>query len=60
MKKMIDPPSGWKYGFPKAIPDNVNQNTIDQWFLDQGYPQKLIDQGMLKHCRMWMEEDVSS
>ena len=21
--KMIDPPSGWKYGFPKPIPEDV-------------------------------------
>jgi hypothetical protein len=54
---MIDPPSGWKYGFPKEIPDNVNQNNFVQWILDQGYPQTLIEQGMLEYCRMWMEEE---
>jgi hypothetical protein len=57
MKRMIDPPSGWKYGFPKELPETVNRNNLVQWFLDQGYPQTLIEEGMLEHCRMWMEEE---
>lgn len=57
MKRMIDPPSGWKYGFPKELPETVNRNNLVQWFLDQGYPKNLIEQGMLEHCRMWMEEE---
>ena len=57
MKRIIDPPEGSKYGFPKEIPETVSDDNIDQWVLEQGYPQTLIDQGMLKHCRMWIEED---
>ena len=38
---MIDPPSGWRYGFPKVIPEDVT-DTI-QWLLDNGYPQHEID-----------------
>lgn len=50
---LVDPPSGWKYGFPKEVPEDYLKKyfDIEQWFLDNGYPQKLIDQGMLKHCR---------
>jgi hypothetical protein len=47
---LIDPPSGWKYGFPKLY-DRPESETIEEWFLKKGYPQKLIDQGMLKYCR---------
>jgi len=54
---MIDPPEGWKYGFPKELPETVNRNNLVQWFLDQGYPQELIDQGMLEHYRMWICEE---
>ena len=57
-KTMIDPPVGSKYGFPKEIPETVLGNDDDkvvQWFLEQGYPQILIDQGMLNHCRIWIE-----
>lgn len=50
----VDPPSGWKYGFPKifngkGIPDN-------KWFINNGYPQDLINKGMLQYCRMCEEE----
>jgi hypothetical protein len=38
---MIDPPSGWKYGFPKEIPEHIN-NTRD-WLIDNGYPEKEIE-----------------
>jgi hypothetical protein len=52
---MIDPPSGWKYGFPKVIPKEVT-NTV-QWLLDNGYPQKEIDAcGDYFFCRHWEEE----
>jgi len=53
----IDPPSGHLFGFPKPIPDDLKLEDETQWFLDNGYPQKLIDQGMLRHCRFWEEEE---
>jgi hypothetical protein len=40
-RKMIDPPSGWRYGFPKKIPEHVDNTR--QWLLDNGYPQHEID-----------------
>ena len=39
--KLIDPPEGWKYGFPKQLPDNV-ENIID-WLIRNGYPKQLIE-----------------
>jgi hypothetical protein len=52
--KMIDPPSGWKYGFPKAIPDNVEN--VKEWLVINGYPQKEIDDcGKYFYCRYWKE-----
>ena len=56
---MIDPPSGWRYGFPKALPEGWDKYTQEgrvHWFLNQGYPQWLIDQGMLEYCRMYQDE----
>jgi hypothetical protein len=41
-KLYIDPPSGWKYGFPKPAPDNLtkmNQAQLNQWFIENGYPE---------------------
>jgi hypothetical protein len=58
MKKVTiyDPPSGWKYGFPKPIPEPVQNGKKDfkQWILDQGYPEKDIDLA-LKYGRYWEE-----
>lgn len=41
MAKMIDPPQGWLYGFPKELPEDVTD--IIQWLVTNGYPQALID-----------------
>lgn len=50
--KMIDPPSGWLYGFPKPIPDDVKD--VKEWLIQQGYPKKLIDDfGEHFYCRYW-------
>lgn len=58
MKKkviMFDPPSGWKYGFPKPIPDNCED--VLAWIVAEGYPQKEIDRmGDYFFCNQWEEE----
>ncbi len=49
---MIDPPSGWKYGFPKPIPDEIKD--VRPWLIENGYPQSLIDElGEHFYCRYW-------
>ena len=54
--KMIDPPSGWKYGFPKILPNNIT-NTL-KWLVENGYPQEEIDEfGDQFVCRHWEEEE---
>jgi hypothetical protein len=60
LKKLIcDPPSGWKYGFPKEIPYEVEQNQgTRQWLLDNGYPQSEIDAcGDYFFIRFWEKEN---
>jgi hypothetical protein len=55
-KTMIDPPSGWKYGFPKVLPTDVkeHQNRTLEWLVENGYPQKEIEAcGKYFHCRYW-------
>ena len=37
----IDPPSGWKYGFPKILPTGTLN--VRAWLVENGYPQKEID-----------------
>ncbi len=53
--KMIDPPSGWRYGFPKVLPEDVTDTMA--WLVENGYPQKEIDLcGDHFYCRQWYEE----
>lgn len=56
MKKFIDPPEGWRFGFPKVIPDDCEDKI--KWLVENGYPQKLIDSyGDHFYCRHWIEEE---
>jgi len=51
----IDPPSGWRYGFPKVLPEDVT-DTI-KWLVENGYPQHEIDAcGDHFYCRHWFTE----
>ena len=53
--KMIDPPSGWRYGFPKALPDPEPAN-LTEWLVENGYPKEEIDNlGEYFFCRYWEE-----
>lgn len=53
LKTMIDPPSGWRYGFPKELPQNVGN--MRTWLIENGYPEQEVDFA-LRYCRMWVEE----
>ncbi len=56
MTLMVDPPEGWKYGFPKAIP--LGTADVMAWLIEQGYPQKLMDElGDNFFCRYWDEDE---
>ena len=56
MTLMVDPPSGWKYGFPKAKPDDAIH--LIAWLLSEGYPQSEIDKmGNTLFIRTWEEMD---
>jgi len=56
MNKMIDPPSGWLYGFPKPIPEDIKN--VKKWLTENGYPQSEIDAlGEHFYCRYWYEKD---
>lgn len=44
---LIDPPSGWKYGFPKSISKaeykSFKGNQLNNWLIKNGYPAKEIE-----------------
>jgi hypothetical protein len=57
MATIIDPPSGWKYGFPKPIPEDRRKDSL-VWLVEQGYPQSEIDAlGEHFYCRYWEQPD---
>jgi hypothetical protein len=57
---LCDPPSGWRYGFPKPLPDSVNtKEEIKDWLIKEGYPEKDIPLAM-KHSRYWIQNEDSN
>lgn len=54
---MIDPPHGWRYGFPKPLTLGEGQSLQD-WLIENGYPQAEIDIFGIGHlpCRYWTRE----
>lgn len=48
----IDPPSGWKYGFPRSLPPGIEDMTA--WLIEQGYPENEVELA-LKYSRYWTE-----
>jgi len=57
----IDPPSGWKYGFPKLMSkeDVQDQNlNFHEWLIKEGYPANLIHEfGEHFYIRTWFNEE---
>lgn len=57
MVTFIDPPSGWRYGFPRALPNPAPENVIE-WLISNGYPKKEVDKlGDSFYCRYWSDEE---
>lgn len=51
----VDPPSGWRWGFPKPMPDSVEN--FREWLVSEGYPQAEIDAlGDFFYIRCWKAE----
>lgn len=58
---MIDPPGGWRYGFPKEIPAPLLFNTYEphgvrDWLFDNGYPKHEWDNGGDRY-RTWQQKE---
>lgn len=56
MALFVDPPEGWKFGFPKEVP--VGEKPSHQWLIDNGYPAEKIDEmggNMILRC--WESEE---
>ena len=54
-KIMIDPPSGWRHGFPLPY-DEAADGPMRDFLLRFGYPEKDVDFA-LKYIRCWPVEE---
>lgn len=53
--RYVDPPSGWRYGFPKVW---NGKGSMTDWLIAEGYPRKEIEKmGNYFFCRSWAVED---
>ena len=53
---MVDPPSGWKYGFPKEYNPATDGN-MTEWIVRQGYPRDEMEKlGEHFYVRCWESE----
>jgi hypothetical protein len=41
----VDPPSGWRYGFPRLY-DPAADGDMTAWMIANGYPERLANQGL--------------
>ena len=56
-KLWVDPPEGWKYGFP-AIYDSETDGQMSEWIVNKGYPvQTIKEYGEQWHIRCWSTEE---
>jgi hypothetical protein len=53
MTTYIDPPSGWKHGFPKVF-DPKEGESLEDWFRKHKYPEDMIRLAC-KYSRFWDE-----
>jgi hypothetical protein len=53
-KLIVDPPSGWRYGFPRAY-DEEKDGPFEEFLIHHGYPESEVDFAS-RHTRMWEEE----
>lgn len=60
MTTLYDPPSGWRYGFPKVY-EPLEDEVIIETLVRDGYPRQMAEDFGAKHCRFWnqIEEEAA-
>jgi hypothetical protein len=51
----VDPPSGWRYGFPRLY-DPATDGDVTAWMIANGYPERLARQGLACTFTEWKED----
>ena len=61
MKINVDPPSGWRWGFPKVYDRVEHGSDMLAWLVREGYPQSEIDRmGDHFYVRQWPVEEETA
>lgn len=62
---IVDPPTGWKYGFPREfdfkpshhnLPGEEYDKELRDWFVDCGYPRADVNLA-IRHSRYWDKKE---
>jgi hypothetical protein len=60
MKVWIDPPSGWRWGFPKIYDRVEHGDDLRAWLVTEGYPsEEILRLGDSFYVRSWEHDDGS-
>ncbi len=51
----VDPPDGWRYGFPKALSADHIDGDVRPWLVEQGYPASCLTDANFT-CSYYYEE----
>jgi hypothetical protein len=54
-KVIVDPPSGWQYGFP-TLWDKDEYEKLEDFLKAKGYPEDQIEFAC-RHMRMWLPQE---
>jgi len=61
MNLWIDPPAGWRYGFPKIYDRVQHGDDVLAWLVQEGYPQAEIDRmGSMFYTRQWSADEAAA
>jgi hypothetical protein len=58
MVTMVDPPEGWRFGFPKELDETT---TFRKFLLNNGYPRSMLELAE-RYSRYWnkVEDEEAS
>jgi hypothetical protein len=41
---LVDPPNGWRYGFPKPVRGALKYEDLKWWLVKEGYPKEMAEE----------------
>ena len=57
MTTLYDPPSGWRYGFPRAYRPATPDEPLVETLVRDGYPRQMAEDFGAKYCRFILDKE---